>query len=99
MEKAPELKDTDLRAEITSTEKLIEYIYGQRDILEGHMPHAGFKPLQPSLDITSEIITVLHSILRILQKNTLKPPLTNKTEEATLAVNRSKKTINKLYDR
>ncbi|WP_149693574.1 hypothetical protein [Chitinophaga sp. CF418] len=99
LEKVPELKDTDLHAEISSTEKLIEYLYKQREVLEGHMLQSKFTSLQPSLDITSEFIEVLHSILRLLKKNTLKQPLTNTTEEAALAVNRSNKTMNKLCGR
>ena len=99
MEKTPELKNTDLHPEIRSTEKLIEYLYKQREILEGHMLQSRLTSLQPSLDITSEIIELLHSILRLLQKNTLKQPLTNTTEEAALAVNRSNQTMKKLYGR
>jgi NH3-dependent NAD+ synthetase len=99
VEKTPELKNTDLHTEISVTEKLTAYLYKQRDVLEEHMFQSGLKTLQPSLDITSEIIEVLHSILRLLQKNTLKVPLTNTTEEAALAVNRSNKTMNKLYGR
>jgi hypothetical protein len=99
IEKAPELKNTDLHTEIGSTEKLLEYLYEQREALEEHMSQSRFRSLQPSLTTTSEMIEVLHNISRLLRKNTLKQPLTNTSEEATLAVNRSKKTMNKLYGR
>lgn len=99
IEKAPELKNTDLHTEIASTEKLLEYLYKQREALEEHVSQSRFRSLQPSLNITSEMIEVLHNISRVLRKNTLKQPLTNTSEEATLAVNRSQKTMNKLYGR
>ncbi|PWV48387.1 hypothetical protein [Chitinophaga sp. S165] len=99
IEMTPELKGTDLHTEIRSAEKLLEYLYEQQGVLEDHMSQSRFRALQPSLDITSEMIHVLHSISRVLRKNTLKQPLTKRSEEAILAVNRSKKTMNKLYGR
>ncbi|PSL33224.1 hypothetical protein CLV42_103206 [Chitinophaga ginsengisoli] len=96
MEKTSELKDTDLHAEIRSTEKLIKYLYKHREVLEGYMFRFRFVSLLPSLEITSEIIAVLHNILRVLQKNTTKPRPACRSEEAIIAANRSYKTINKL---
>ncbi len=99
VEKTPELKGTDLHTEIRSAEKLLEYLYEQQGVLEDHISQSRFRSLQSALDITSEMIEVLHNILRVLQKNTLKQPLANRSEEAILAVARSKKTLNKLYGR
>jgi hypothetical protein len=99
IEKTPELKGTDLHTEIGSAEKLLEYLYKQQEALEEHISKYRFRSLQLSLDITSEMIEVLHNISRVLQKNTLKQPLTKTSEEAILAVAHSNKTIHKLYGR
>jgi len=98
IEKTSELKDTDLHAEIRSTEKQIKYLYKYREVLERYMFRFRFTSLQPSLEITTEIIIVLHSILRVLQKNTTKARPICTSEDAIIAVNRSYTTINKLYN-